>query len=217
MKSSWLQNNSQLFLALHYSHFLSDRPYSPAIPRIPCVSPETVLLDQVGLARYVWSMHCILSALFFLSKWRQIFICESQNVFWRLFLSLLLISVSSIRLSPLVLVSSLPISVYHCLSFLLLCTFLYHSLSLFSVIPSSFSLPNSFQSWLFNCLSICCRLSLHPSPLSDLSTPPSPCRRSMMMTLWSRAARLQRLRTTSAPWPAPFTPGQLTRPLILRL
>lgn len=26
----------------------SCRPYSPAIPRIPCVSPETVLLDQVG-------------------------------------------------------------------------------------------------------------------------------------------------------------------------
>lgn len=30
------------------SVFLSNRPYSPAIPRIPCVSPETVLLDQVG-------------------------------------------------------------------------------------------------------------------------------------------------------------------------
>lgn len=29
-------------------HFLSNRPYSPAIPRIPCVSPETVMLDQVG-------------------------------------------------------------------------------------------------------------------------------------------------------------------------
>uniref|UniRef100_A0A8C9Y7J0 Ankyrin 1 n=1 Tax=Sander lucioperca TaxID=283035 RepID=A0A8C9Y7J0_SANLU len=36
-----LYNNSQLFLVLHYSHFLSCRPYSPAIPRIPCVSPET--------------------------------------------------------------------------------------------------------------------------------------------------------------------------------
>uniref|UniRef100_A0A671XB07 Ankyrin-1 n=1 Tax=Sparus aurata TaxID=8175 RepID=A0A671XB07_SPAAU len=33
-------------LTLHYSHFLFYRPYSPAIPRIPCVSPETVLLDQ---------------------------------------------------------------------------------------------------------------------------------------------------------------------------
>lgn len=31
------------------NHFLSNRPYSPAIPRIPCVSPETVMLDQVGL------------------------------------------------------------------------------------------------------------------------------------------------------------------------
>lgn len=30
-------------------HPLSRRPYSPAIPRIPCVSPETVLLDQVEL------------------------------------------------------------------------------------------------------------------------------------------------------------------------
>uniref|UniRef100_A0A8C3AS60 Ankyrin 1 n=1 Tax=Cyclopterus lumpus TaxID=8103 RepID=A0A8C3AS60_CYCLU len=49
IKLSLLENNSELFLALHYSHFLSDRPYSPAIPRIPCVSPETVLLDQVGL------------------------------------------------------------------------------------------------------------------------------------------------------------------------
>uniref|UniRef100_A0A671X543 Ankyrin 1 n=1 Tax=Sparus aurata TaxID=8175 RepID=A0A671X543_SPAAU len=28
-------------LTLHYSHFLFYRPYSPAIPRIPCVSPET--------------------------------------------------------------------------------------------------------------------------------------------------------------------------------
>uniref|UniRef100_A0A669EC53 Ankyrin 1 n=1 Tax=Oreochromis niloticus TaxID=8128 RepID=A0A669EC53_ORENI len=27
-------------------------PYSPAIPRIPCVSPETVMLDQVCLAQY---------------------------------------------------------------------------------------------------------------------------------------------------------------------
>uniref|UniRef100_G3Q0K9 Ankyrin 1, erythrocytic b n=1 Tax=Gasterosteus aculeatus aculeatus TaxID=481459 RepID=G3Q0K9_GASAC len=37
---------SQRFLVLNYCHFLSFRPYSPAIPRIPCVSPETVLLDQ---------------------------------------------------------------------------------------------------------------------------------------------------------------------------
>uniref|UniRef100_H3C8U9 Ankyrin 1 n=1 Tax=Tetraodon nigroviridis TaxID=99883 RepID=H3C8U9_TETNG len=29
-----------------FNRFLSHRPYSPAIPRIPCVSPETVLLDQ---------------------------------------------------------------------------------------------------------------------------------------------------------------------------
>ena len=33
------------------NRFLSARPYSPAIPRIPCVSPETVLLDQVGEKR----------------------------------------------------------------------------------------------------------------------------------------------------------------------
>lgn len=33
------------------------RPYSPAIPRIPCVSPETVLLDQVGLTNDVCCKH----------------------------------------------------------------------------------------------------------------------------------------------------------------
>uniref|UniRef100_A0A8C7ZTU1 Ankyrin 1, erythrocytic b n=1 Tax=Oryzias sinensis TaxID=183150 RepID=A0A8C7ZTU1_9TELE len=32
--------------ALHFSHLFCHRPYSPAIPRIPCVSPETVQLDQ---------------------------------------------------------------------------------------------------------------------------------------------------------------------------
>lgn len=42
-----VQNNSQLHLLFSY------RPYSPAIPRIPCVSPETVLLDQVGLTHDV--------------------------------------------------------------------------------------------------------------------------------------------------------------------
>uniref|UniRef100_I3J835 Ankyrin 1 n=1 Tax=Oreochromis niloticus TaxID=8128 RepID=I3J835_ORENI len=33
-------------LVLPYSYLLFDSPYSPAIPRIPCVSPETVMLDQ---------------------------------------------------------------------------------------------------------------------------------------------------------------------------
>uniref|UniRef100_A0A667XE13 Ankyrin 1 n=1 Tax=Myripristis murdjan TaxID=586833 RepID=A0A667XE13_9TELE len=38
-----IKYNHLLRLAVHF------QPYSPAIPRIPCVSPETVLLDQVGL------------------------------------------------------------------------------------------------------------------------------------------------------------------------
>uniref|UniRef100_A0A8D3CSM7 Ankyrin 1, erythrocytic b n=1 Tax=Scophthalmus maximus TaxID=52904 RepID=A0A8D3CSM7_SCOMX len=38
-----------LSLVLYYSRFLSYRPYSPAIPRIPCVSPETVLLEHTPI------------------------------------------------------------------------------------------------------------------------------------------------------------------------
>uniref|UniRef100_A0AAX7V8C2 ZU5 domain-containing protein n=1 Tax=Astatotilapia calliptera TaxID=8154 RepID=A0AAX7V8C2_ASTCA len=38
----------------HHDQMFTEQtlPYSPAIPRIPCVSPETVMLDQVCLAQY---------------------------------------------------------------------------------------------------------------------------------------------------------------------
>uniref|UniRef100_A0A3B4VG47 Ankyrin 1 n=1 Tax=Seriola dumerili TaxID=41447 RepID=A0A3B4VG47_SERDU len=35
------EGSKLLSLVLYYCHFLCHRPYSPAIPRIPCVSPET--------------------------------------------------------------------------------------------------------------------------------------------------------------------------------
>uniref|UniRef100_A0A3P8R0R5 Ankyrin 1, erythrocytic b n=1 Tax=Astatotilapia calliptera TaxID=8154 RepID=A0A3P8R0R5_ASTCA len=41
-----LKASTRWFLVLPYSYLLFDSPYSPAIPRIPCVSPETVMLDQ---------------------------------------------------------------------------------------------------------------------------------------------------------------------------
>ena len=134
-----LQNNSQLFVVLNYSHFLSCRPYSPAIPRIPCVSPETVLLDQVGLTSRGCITFCKQLCLYPIEDRLN---CESQNVFWCLFLSRpLIFSVSSIRLSPFFLVSSLsslPPFIELYLFYHLLLSVLF-SVYLFSVIPSYIS------------------------------------------------------------------------------
>lgn len=84
-----------LSLVLYYSRFLSYRPYSPAIPRIPCVSPETVLLEVGWTSCVTYFLICVI--LLLLSIILSLF---SHSFHCAVFFS---VTVSSLSLPPAIL------------------------------------------------------------------------------------------------------------------